>query len=233
MTLGRCLHALRHNQALALAKQQQQAAHIQEPPVQAEVAAGADAADADPAGAVSAPVLLASGVTVQASAAATAAAGTVSGIVQQPRVIPVRETSITHIFKEVLQGQGSLVLSVHVSAAAEDIELTRQALKFASLAARVSVLALPAQAVALAPLPVHKATAGAREQRDTRKAGKGAVMLQGPKLAGVCGASLPADVKLQGEGCGQQQPGMSVARYALAQGSMLAGGAVCCVIDCI
>ena len=32
-----------------------------------------------------------------------------------PRIIPVRESSITHLFKEVLLGQGNLVLSVHVS----------------------------------------------------------------------------------------------------------------------
>ena len=54
------------------------------------------------------------------------------------RVVPFRESKITHIFRDVLHGRGQLMLMVNVSTAAGDYDETTHVLRYAALAAGVA-----------------------------------------------------------------------------------------------
>jgi hypothetical protein len=53
---------------------------------------------------------------------------------RQLRVVPYRESKITHLFRDALHGYGTVVLSVNVSPAASDYDETVHVLRYASLA---------------------------------------------------------------------------------------------------
>lgn len=90
-----------------------------------------------------------------AAAAAGGAGGTgaVGGGGGAPRVIPVRESSLTNLFKGVLQGHGNLVMSVHVSQHPDEYDTNRHTLRFAALASRVQVAAAAPALPPPAPRP--------------------------------------------------------------------------------
>eukprot|EP00873_Tetraselmis_striata_P027299 jgi/Tetstr1/447563/TSEL_034942.t1 len=58
----------------------------------------------------------------------------------EPKLVPYRESKVTHIFRDVLHGWGRLVLSVCVSPAAADYDETHRVLKYAQLATQISQL---------------------------------------------------------------------------------------------
>lgn len=53
---------------------------------------------------------------------------------KQQRVVPYRESKVTHLFRDALHGYGTVVLSVNVSPAAKDYDETVHVLRYASLA---------------------------------------------------------------------------------------------------
>lgn len=71
------------------------------------------------------------------------------------KVIPVRDHVITSLFREVLTGNGNLVLSVHVTRDAADVDAARHALRFGALAAEIQ----------MAPAPPPEQPAAAMRQR--------------------------------------------------------------------
>lgn len=58
------------------------------------------------------------------------------------RPVPYRECKLTHLFKDILHGEGALALLVCVSPLAADYEETHHVLKYAALASKIKV-ALP------------------------------------------------------------------------------------------
>ncbi|KAG2436693.1 hypothetical protein HXX76_006221 [Chlamydomonas incerta] len=70
-----------------------------------------------------------------------------------PRVIPVRESSLTSLFKGVLTGQGNLVLSVHLSQHGDEYDTNRHTLRFGALASRLQMAVSAPTAAAAAALP--------------------------------------------------------------------------------
>jgi hypothetical protein len=51
----------------------------------------------------------------------------------EPKLVPYRESKVTHIFRDVLHGWGRLVLSVCVSPNAADYDETHRVLKVSGL----------------------------------------------------------------------------------------------------
>ncbi|KAG2497666.1 hypothetical protein HYH03_004405 [Edaphochlamys debaryana] len=150
--LGRCIEALRHNQA-----------------VRAAAAAAAAAAGG------------------AAGAGGGGAAGGGGGAVGGLHVIPVRESSLTQLFRGVLSGQGNLVLSVHLSQHPDEYDTNRHTLRFGALASRltmavaaptVTATGLPrgvvAAAAARGPLQVEEPIPEGREEEGEEAAADGA-----------------------------------------------------------
>jgi hypothetical protein len=54
-----------------------------------------------------------------------------------PVHIPVRDSCLTRILADIMNGYGRLVLSVHISMADEDVELSRRTLEFAQRVAQI------------------------------------------------------------------------------------------------
>ncbi|GFR40450.1 hypothetical protein Agub_g979, partial [Astrephomene gubernaculifera] len=183
--LGRCLEALRHNQALAARLQAQG-------PSRAGGGAGGPSAAAAGGGAV-------------------------------PRVIPVRESSLTTLFRSVLTGEGNLVLSVHVSEHPEEYDMNLQTLRFGALASRVqtTVAAPVAAPAARPPLPPaarpyrvpqkRVAVAGLAGRGLLRrpaaiKAKRKSAILEGPELEEAEEGEQAGDAGDGSSGLAQQQP---------------------------
>lgn len=88
-----------------------------------------------------------------AGSTATAAAG------PAVKVVPYRESKLTHLFRDVLLGWGNFVLCVNVSPSASDFEETHHVLKYAALATSISLAPQPAALVAAAaPAAVEPGT---------------------------------------------------------------------------
>ncbi|KAF5827861.1 kinesin motor domain-containing protein, partial [Dunaliella salina] len=79
------------------------------------------------------------------------------------RVIPFRESKITHLFKDVLHGWGHLVLSVCVSPVAGDFDETAHVLRYAALATNISMASGPAAAPVQTSMS-HLALGAAQEE---------------------------------------------------------------------
>ena len=56
------------------------------------------------------------------------------------RVVPYRESKVTHLFRDALHGWGRVVLSVNVSPTAADYDETAHVLKYAALATQIGTL---------------------------------------------------------------------------------------------
>jgi hypothetical protein len=67
---------------------------------------------------------------------------------QQQRVVPYRGCKLTHLFRDVLLGQGHLALLVAVSPCVEDAEETGLVLRYAATAAGISLVSKPPAAAA-------------------------------------------------------------------------------------
>ncbi|KAK9840849.1 hypothetical protein WJX84_010041 [Apatococcus fuscideae] len=57
---------------------------------------------------------------------------------QEPRLVPYRESKVTHIFRDVLHGWGQILLSVNISPDAADYDETAHVLRYAALATQIS-----------------------------------------------------------------------------------------------
>jgi len=64
----------------------------------------------------------------------------------EQRLVPYRESKVTHIFRDVLHGWGRLVLSVCVSPSSADFDETHNVLKYAQMATQISQLCRAAPA---------------------------------------------------------------------------------------
>jgi len=71
---------------------------------------------------------------------ATATASTAAPAVGPLKVVPYRESKVTHLFRDALHGYGRVVLSVNVSPCAKDYDETAHVLRYASLATAISTL---------------------------------------------------------------------------------------------
>lgn len=58
--------------------------------------------------------------------------------------VTVRESKLTHLFKDALQGRGSVTMCVTISPSRQEYDETRQVLKLASLASRIKTISFPA-----------------------------------------------------------------------------------------
>ncbi|KAK9841900.1 hypothetical protein WJX84_005168 [Apatococcus fuscideae] len=56
---------------------------------------------------------------------------------QEPRLVPYRESKVTHIFRDVLHGWGQILLSVNISPDAADYDETAHVLRYAALATQI------------------------------------------------------------------------------------------------
>ncbi|KAL4448014.1 hypothetical protein ABPG75_005233 [Micractinium tetrahymenae] len=56
------------------------------------------------------------------------------------RVVPYRESKVTHLFRDALHGWGQVVLSVNVSPVARDYDETAHVLKYAALATQIGTI---------------------------------------------------------------------------------------------
>jgi len=56
------------------------------------------------------------------------------------RVVPYRESKVTHLFRDALHGYGRVVLSVNVSPCAKDYDETAHVLRYAALATQIGTL---------------------------------------------------------------------------------------------
>ncbi|MEW5299077.1 MAG: hypothetical protein WDW36_002126 [Sanguina aurantia] len=104
------------------------------------------------------------------------------------RPVPYRECKLTHLFKDILHGEGALALLVCVSPLAADYEETHHVLKYAALASKIKV-ALPPPVRSLAALcPLdsqgisssqhQEVTEGLQEQIETLEEKLGAMEAQ-------------------------------------------------------
>ncbi|KAA6416833.1 MAG: kinesin motor domain containing [Trebouxia sp. A1-2] len=59
----------------------------------------------------------------------------------EPKLVPYRESKVTHLFRDVLHGWGQILLSVNVSPCAKDYDETSHVLKYASLATQIGTAA--------------------------------------------------------------------------------------------
>eukprot|EP00877_Chromochloris_zofingiensis_P006000 jgi/Chrzof1/1653/Cz10g16010.t1 len=57
----------------------------------------------------------------------------------EQKVIPYRESKITHLFKDVLHGQGRFVMLVNVSQAVQEFNETKRVLQYAALASKITM----------------------------------------------------------------------------------------------
>jgi hypothetical protein len=82
------------------------------------------------------------------------------------RVVPYRESKVTHLFRDALHGWGHVVLSVNVSPCARDYDETAHVLRYAALATQIGTV----QAAA-APRRTIKAKSpeGLRRRQEERK----------------------------------------------------------------
>ncbi|KAK9917104.1 hypothetical protein WJX75_000928 [Coccomyxa subellipsoidea] len=59
----------------------------------------------------------------------------------EPRLVPYRESKVTHLFRDVLHGWGQILLCVNVSPAARDYDETARVLRYAALATQIGTAA--------------------------------------------------------------------------------------------
>lgn len=107
------------------------------------------------------------------------------------RVLPYRESKITHLFKDALHGWGHLVLAVSASPSAEDHDETHHVLRYAALAT----------AITLAPNPQQeeppKSNPAASADRNNSSALAERVAELEAELALVCAQLTEAEAALQ------------------------------------
>eukprot|EP00884_Botryococcus_braunii_P003070 jgi/Botrbrau1/12764/Bobra.0238s0003.1 len=59
----------------------------------------------------------------------------------EPRLVPYRESKVTHLFRDVLHGWGQILLCVNVSPTSRDYDETARVLRYAAMAAQIGVAA--------------------------------------------------------------------------------------------
>lgn len=93
------------------------------------------------------------------------------------RVLPYRESKVTHLFRDALHGYGQVVLSVNVSPCARDYDETTHVLRYAALASQISSLRgveAPRRAVkAVSPALVARVKRKAALPAEARGCGSG------------------------------------------------------------
>ncbi|KFM26537.1 Kinesin-like protein KIF19 [Auxenochlorella protothecoides] len=92
------------------------------------------------------------------------------------RVLPYRESKVTHLFRDALHGWGQVVLSVNVSPCAKDYDETTHVLRYAATASQIGTLRAvdaPRRVVkAVTPAVVARAKRKAALPAEARGAGK-------------------------------------------------------------
>ncbi|KAL4528188.1 hypothetical protein Ndes2526B_g07967 [Nannochloris sp. 'desiccata'] len=106
----------------------------------------------------------------QALSRSNATASTAAAAAGPLKVVPYRESKVTHLFRDALHGYGRVVLSVNVSPCVKDYDETAHVLRYASLATAIGTLQQ-----AEAPRRTIKAvTPGALRRAKRKAAAKGA-----------------------------------------------------------
>ncbi|PSC76545.1 Kinesin KIF19 [Micractinium conductrix] len=116
------------------------------------------------------------------------------------RVVPYRESKVTHLFRDALHGWGQVVLSVNVSPVSKDYDETAHVLKYAALATQIGTMqqaeaprrTIKAQSPAIRK--VKRKAALPPEARRGAAAGGGGNKAKKPKKGGAAHPGAAADL---------------------------------------
>jgi hypothetical protein len=134
------------------------------------------------------------------------------------RVVPYRESKVTHLFRDALHGYGRVVLSVNVSPCARDYDETAHVLRYAALATQIGTLQH-----AEAPRRTLKAAAPGEARREKRKAEQAAKQKDKAKKGKGGEAAKAAQPQLPASAYGAAAAEPAAAEEDLSQAQELAG----------
>ncbi|KAI3438404.1 hypothetical protein D9Q98_000836 [Chlorella vulgaris] len=111
------------------------------------------------------------------------------------RVVPYRESKVTHLFRDALHGWGQVLLSVNVSPVARDYDETSHVLKYAALATQIGTIQqaeAPRRTIKAVSPAIRKVKRKAALPPEARRGAQGGRGKRAKKAGGAAPAALPA-----------------------------------------